>query len=131
MSIYADCRVDKYYNQDFLGELDRQYIAGFDMATSIIKGLFQDNLFTYKDDLEYDGDLDLYKVLEKAKDEITDMIDDWTENGRDTMIIAMIEDMDYEEYKINRKKALREAEKNGKKYEDTESWSYLTREPGL
>ena len=115
--MFPDCRNDECYNEDFLSKTDKEYVSGADWMLEQIVNLFENNLDTYAGRLEYDGDIDIDKVLNKAKAEISEMVRDWAEMERNMLITSMIENMDDEELKENRKEAFKANRE--KEYYDT------------
>lgn len=104
--MFPDCRVDDYYNEDFLKGIDKEFLSGADWMLEQIVNLFEGNLDVYRGQLEYDGDIDIDKVLEKAKGEIVEMIKHWSEMERNMLITSLIESMEDGEFKEYRKLAL-------------------------
>ena len=117
--IVANCREDSAYNEDFLTNMDKEFIQGFDYCLEQIVNLFENNLDEYE--FERKGVIDVMQVLEENKGEIVEIIRDWAESDRNMMITSMIDHMDNKEYEINRNKALGA---NPDKYKDTRSWGY-------
>lgn len=114
--IIPNCREDEAYNYDFLDDVSKIEISGFDYAIEQIVNLFENNLDVYEGRLEVDTEIDVDKFLDKAKDELSKMIKDWAEMGRNELIVSMIESMNDDEYKANKEKALKE---NPDKYTNT------------
>lgn len=137
MSIIPDCRVDENYNADFLNEKDSEFISGYDYALTQILNLIQNNLEVYQNELTeispykdgcpedeiYASRRDLFDIVEENKGLISNIISDWHERERDTIITSFIENMSEEEYENCKKTAL---EKNkGKEYYDSRSFAAL------
>lgn len=137
MTMFAEGRNDDFYNEDFVKTADKKFLNGFDWATNEIENMFE-NLEVYEDDLRYDKNnpdeddkegcychtIGLYEILEINKGIITSIIADWLERERDMLIASMVDSLDEEEYKLNRKKAL---EENAKKPEGERKEYYDTR----
>lgn len=96
-----DCRNDENYNQSYLDVRDKEFIAGADWMLEAITNLFENNLDVYAGRLEVDTEVDVDKFLDKAKDELSEMIKDWAEMERNMMITSMIDSMDEDEYNQN------------------------------
>lgn len=122
--IIPDCRLDKDYNEDFLNDRDREFIIGYDYCMEQIENLFIGNLDVYAGRLEVDTEVDVDKFLDKAKEEIVEMIEDWYEGQRNEMITSMIDNMDDDEYETKKAEALERNKKRPepKKYIDTRSY---------
>lgn len=106
--IIPNCREDEAYNYDFLDDISKIEVSGFDYAIEQIVNLFENNLDVYAGRLEVDTEIDVDKFLDKAKEELSEMIKDWAEMGRNELIVGMIEGMKEDEYKANKEKALKE-----------------------
>lgn len=131
MSIFADCRNDGIYNEDFLGKEDRSILKGIDFTVEQIENLFINNLGCYEDELTEvldDGEVagedeiystrqDLYDILEENKVLIVTLIRHWMEKERNMWVTSMIDGMDEDEYKRLRKQALEQHP--DKEYYDT------------
>lgn len=123
MSLFPDCRVDDFYNEDFLNEKDKEFINGMDYITEEIQNLFLSNLAVYMEDLNYKQDL--YKILEENKELLANIVNDWVEKERDVVITSMIDNMDESEYKVLRKKALEDnrTKEKPKEYYDSRKYA--------
>lgn len=83
-----------YDEKDIKTTENKEFLKGFDWCVKEIINLFNGNTDIYE--LSYDGDIDLNKVIEKASDEIKEMIEDWAESCRDELVVSMLDD-EYEE----------------------------------
>lgn len=98
MSAIPDCRTDEYYNQKYLTQRDKDFIAGYDYAVDQILNLIEYNtdIFPELHDL-----LDFHKAVacvDKVKI-VKEAIEDYAEMQRDEQITAFIDTMDEDEYK--------------------------------
>ena len=150
--ILPDCRRDESYNQDFLNERDKEFLAGFDWATEMACDNFFDNRY---DDTNSDENSDYldrtltkevpdymqeeyimehsFENMQDEKRKVKTYADyvrfeilKWIEEQRNELITSMIDGMNEDEYKTLREKALKEHP--NKKYCDTRSYSYLMAE---
>lgn len=110
--IFPDCRKDENYNEDFLNEMDREFVRGMDFALEQVKNLLENNLDVYEEEMDYVPDEDeiveedeiysksceLYELMTDNAEFIANIVDDWMEMERDEMITSMIENMDNDEY---------------------------------
>lgn len=150
--IFPNCREDAYYNEDFLNERDKEFIKGFDWATEMACDNFFNNHYNDIDSDENSDYLDrtLTKIVPEYMqgeyemqftfgdresetrtivtyaDYVCFKILEWIEQQRDELITSMIDNMNEDEYKTLREKALKEHP--NKKYCDTRSYSYLMAE---
>lgn len=106
--LFPDCRNDNYYNERFLDKNDTEFVDGMDFMLEQICNLFENNLDVYAGRLEVETEIDVDKFLDKAKEELSEMIKDWAEMERNQMITSMIDGMNTEAYETNRKKVLKE-----------------------
>lgn len=103
MSYIPDCRTDNNYNEKYLNEKDREYLEGFDWCVKTVLESFTDNMNIYKDEFDINGvALNLAWFLEnnqEVAEKLKECMVHFSEMERNTLITAMIEGMDEEEYK--------------------------------
>lgn len=103
MSYIPDCRTDNNYNEKYLNEKDREYLEGFDWCVKTVLESFTDNMNIYKDEFDINGvALNLAWFLEnnqEVAEKLKECMIHFSEMERNTLITAMIEGMDEEEYK--------------------------------
>ena len=121
MSYIPDCRTDANYNEKYLNERDKEFIAGFDWAIeNAVDNFFYNNFEKGLDDHEFVGHTmveelpdslkkeievefeDSHKEVRKIEtiaDYVRSKILDWCEYERDNLITSMIDNMDEKEYK--------------------------------
>lgn len=121
MSLFPDCRNDDVYNENFLAEMDDQFVYGFDCALDAIINLFANNLDTYEEELtelcpegyEKEEDeafatrKDLYEIIENDKEIICAIIKDWLEMERNEVITSCIDGYDDDSYGALKVEALK------------------------
>lgn len=131
MSLFADCRNDGVYNEDFLDKVDSSFLKGADFAVDQIENMFLNNLDSYEDELTevldegevagedevYSTRQDLYDILGENKELIVTLIRHWMEKERDMLVTSMIDGMNEDEYKRLRKQAFEQHP--DKEYYDT------------
>jgi hypothetical protein len=121
MTYIPDTRTDKYYNQKYLNDKDREFIRGFDWCLENAVDIFFDNisdLGDYEDSYlehvlnaevpeslkdEYELEYTFSDVKETRKivtyaDYLRSKLLDWVESERDQLITSMIDGMDDAEY---------------------------------
>lgn len=96
MSRIPDCRTDEYYNQKYLVGGNADFVKGYDCAVEEILNLFN-NLDCYPDLMQLLDDK-VALIKDNKADTVMSCIEDWAEMQRDTMITAMIDGMDEDEY---------------------------------
>ena len=96
MSYFPDCRTDEYYNQKYLTQRNKDFVAGYDYALEQVQNLFN-NLEVFPD-LEQLLDDNVALVKEHKVDMVQTCIEDWAEMNRDELITSMIDSMDENEY---------------------------------
>lgn len=126
MTAFRDTRNDDFYNQDFLDEMDKQFVAGYDCAVEELITLFEGNLDVYEGDCDTPTGGTLFDLIERNKENnkfLIEMIHDGAEMQRDTLITSMIDGMDEETFKKLRAEAL-EKNKGKKEYYDTLHYAF-------
>lgn len=135
--LIPDCRVDETYNEDFLSNTDKNFIAGFDYALECITNIFS-NLDVYEselsdtdtkrerkeDELPPSSTKELKDILENNAELLTGIMSHWHEMERDEIITSMIDSMDEKDYNELKAKAI--AEHPDKKYVDSRSFKRLS-----
>lgn len=95
------CRTDETYNQEYLDQLDAEFVRGYDQAVEELKSFFK-NLDLYKNAFDIDGeDINFVRFLKNHKKIfgiLKKCMAHWMEVGRDDMITTMLDNMDDEEY---------------------------------
>lgn len=133
MTFIPDTRNDDAYNQDFLNNIDKSFIRGYDYALETICNLFSGNLDVYSDELNevcpedhtieedevFSKRDDLYEILEENNEIISAIIKNWLESSRDEIITSFIDSMDDKEYEELKAKAIN----SGKEYYDTRHYA--------
>lgn len=113
MTYIPDCRTDENYNEKYLNDKDKEFVAGFDWATEQMQNLYH-NLDTYERDMNITGeDMNIIRYLKNHKDtreKFFECLADWIEMARDEMITSMIDNMDDEEYERIRAAVDKESE---------------------
>ena len=103
MSYIPDCRTDEVYNEKYLNEKDKEYLEGFDWCVKTVLESFVDNINIYREEFDIEGaSLNLEWFLQNNKavaEKLKECMVHFSEMERNTLIIAMIEEMDEEEYK--------------------------------
>lgn len=116
MTMYPACRNDDAYNEDFLSEMDRQTVIGFDIAAEAVETCF-DNL----DDEELFGRMAqnemVQSLIETIKTNFRDELALWLESERNMLITSRLDGTEQEEYNKLRAQALKEHP--SKEYYDT------------
>ena len=99
MSYFPNCREDEYYNQKYLNEKDKEFIAGADWILEQIVNMIENNADVYPD-LEQLLD-DNTAIIKEGKDKIvSEAVQDWAEMERNIMITSMIDNYkDFDEIK--------------------------------
>lgn len=101
MSYIPDCRTDDTYNQKYLTQDRKIYIAGYDTAVEEA-GTFFENIDCYIDEFDVDStDINLAYFLEHHEDvreKLTECLADWLEMHRNEIITSLIDDMSSEEF---------------------------------
>lgn len=99
MSYFPNCREDEYYNQKYLNEKDKEFIAGADWILEQIVNMIENNADVYPD-LEQLLD-DNTAIIKEGKDKIvSEAVQDWAEMERNMMITSMIDNYkDFDEIK--------------------------------
>lgn len=121
MTYIPDTRTDKYYNQKYLNDKDREFIRGFDWCLENAVDIFFDNISdlgdyedsylehvlnaevpeSLKDEYELEctfSDVKETRKIETYADYLRSKIIDWVESERDQLITSMIDEMDDAEY---------------------------------
>ena len=96
MSYIPDCRTDENYNEKYLNEKDKLFIAGYDWAVNEMS-IFFDNLNVYPEVETILAD-DTAIITEGKADKVKEAIEEWVEMSRDELITSMIDGMDGDEY---------------------------------
>ena len=116
MTMYPDCRNDAAYNEDFLPEMDKQTVIGYDIAAETVETCF-DNL----DDEELFGRMAqnemVQSLVETIKTNFRDNLALWLESERNMLITSRLDGTEQEEYNKLRAQALKEHP--SKEYYDT------------
>ena len=116
MTMFPDCRNDDAYNEDFLSEMDRQVVSGFDIAAEVVENCF-DNL----DDEDLFGRIAqnemVQSLIETIKTNFRDELASWLESERNMLITSLLDGTEQEEYDKLRAQALKEHP--DKEYYDT------------
>ena len=116
MTMYPDCRNDDAYNEDFLPEMDKQTVIGFDIAAEAVETCF-DNL----DDEDLFGRMAqnemVQSLIETIKTDFRDELALWLESERNMLITSRLDGTEQEEYNKLRAQALKEHP--SKEYYDT------------
>lgn len=90
-----DCRTDKHYNQKFLVEEDKQFVAGYDWAVEQILNLLEANMDVYEHEFDIEGeDINLVRFLENHKavhKVLAECADHWMEMERNELITSMLD----------------------------------------
>ncbi len=149
MSLFPGCRNDKYYNEDFLNETDKEYLRGFDYAIECVMDNFFDNLDVHLDSNVREGlekelmkdqkheysfisdvspDTEVVRQVETHADAIRESMLEAAEMERDELITSMIDNMNNEEYEKLREVALKEHP--DKDYRDTCSFTEIAKRGG-
>lgn len=90
MSYIPDCRTDENYNEKYLNEKSKVYIAGFDCAIETIVCMIEGNLDTFPE-LES-------AMSEDTQNDLAEAVKIWAESTRNELITSMIDTMSDEEY---------------------------------
>lgn len=112
-----DCRTDETYNQKYLNEKDKEFVAGYDyVADEIIDNFFDNDMFGLQDEESYLGHMLCERLPESLMveyeddrigedTEITTYADlirikllEWIEMYRDELITSLLEGYEEEEY---------------------------------
>ena len=96
MSYIPDCRTDENYNEKYLNDKNKMFLAGYDWAVAEIKNMFS-NLSVYPD-VEMLLDDDIAMVKEGKAQAVEEAVDDWAEMSRNELITSMIDGMEEAEY---------------------------------
>lgn len=95
MSYIPDCRTDKYYNQKFLDDEDKTFVAGFDWAVEMITNLFKGNMDVYELEFDIAGeDINLARFLENHEpinEMLVGCVEHWMEMERNELITSMLD----------------------------------------
>lgn len=104
MSYIPDCREDENYNEKYLGDIDREFVRGYDYAVEQIVNLIENNSNVYP---ELDDILDYTKAVAcvDKKKIVKEAIEEWAESQRNELITSMIDSMDDAEYEKNKSAA--------------------------
>lgn len=126
MSYIPDCRTDEYYNEKYLNDKDKEFVAGFDWCVEMAVDNFFNNEMngltfpeTYlghilskklPEDLQKEYEMeytfnDLKTEIRKVEtyaDLIRAKILEWIETQRDELITSMIDNMNDDEYEAKR-----------------------------
>lgn len=97
MTYIPDCREGEYYNQKYLNEKDKQFVAGFDWAVERISELFRGNINVFPE-LEELLDDNTAVIRENKEETVKNAVEEWAEMERDELITSMIDGMSEEEY---------------------------------
>lgn len=103
MSNFPDARTDDFYNEDYLNDEDKEWVAGFDYAVEQVINLFENNA-DIDDDLDELLNPNSCVINVDKKEIVIKAIRSWMESERNMMIASMIDHMDddlYEEIKTN------------------------------
>lgn len=147
--IFPDCRNDNYYNEDFVGNADIDFLKGFDWVTEEVVDNFFDNVFDGLPIEEGDGKLEdllnskvpvemrtKYEMefafgrknevrkVETYADFLRMKLLEWIEMERNELITSMIDNMDEELYDAIRNKKLKD---NSKKPKEEQKEYYNSR----
>lgn len=100
MSRIPNIRTDKNYNEKYLDQAGKDFLAGFDAAVAEILHL-QGNLDVYAAD-----NLTCHLLLENEKmsKELFEAIKDWLEMSRNEIGTSLIDALDDQVYQDNKKK---------------------------
>lgn len=90
MSYIPDCRTDEYYNQKYLNEKDKEFIAGYDWAVEQIVNMIENNIETYPE-LEAILKENVAVVHGHKVQVCAEAVQNWAEMERDIMITSMID----------------------------------------
>lgn len=128
MTYIPDCRNDENYNEKYLNEKDAEFVKGYDWCAEEVADNFFNNINVYFEDdshlmhilneempesMQYEEDVE-YRFGQREKetrkvktylDMLRSKLQDWIESERDELIVSMIDNMDDEEYKKNKRKA--------------------------
>lgn len=101
MSYIPDCRTNENYNEKYLGDMDKEFVRGYDYAVEQIVNLIEFNTDVYP---ELDDILDFNKAVAcvDKKKIVKESIEEWAEAQRDELITSMIDSMDDAEYEKNK-----------------------------
>lgn len=114
--MFPDCRQDEYYNYDFLNDIGKSMIDGFDGCAQSI-GNALDNMDDFNDD-----ELDVKPSdIEAVAGALREWLAAWLESERDELITGLIDDMDDDEFSRLRAAAI--AENGREKYFDTRHYA--------
>lgn len=97
MSYIPDCREDEAYNQKYLNQRNKDFVAGYDYAVERILELIKDNNNVYPD-LNVLLNKNIAVINEDKVEMVTSAIEHWSEMQRNELITSMIDDMDEDEY---------------------------------
>ena len=101
--ILPDCRTDENYNEKYLNEKDKEYIAGYDWAVKEIATFFA-NLDVYPEVEDILAD-NKAVIVEGKAEKVEEAIKDWLESSRDELITAILDEYSEEEYEKLKAKA--------------------------
>ena len=87
---HPDCRTDENYNEKYLNEKDKEYMAGFDCGIETIVCMIEGNLDTFPE-LEA-------AMSEQTQNDLAEAAKKWAESTRNELITSMIDAMSNEEY---------------------------------
>lgn len=101
MSYIPDCRTNENYNYDRLNEADKAYIDGYDCCVEMGIDSFFDNLDTYIQELDIEGeDINLCRFLdnhEEVRETFKECLKEWIESNRDGLIVGIIDGYPFDE----------------------------------
>lgn len=93
---FPDCRTDKYYNQKFLDDNEKEYVSGFDWAVEQITNLLEHNMDVYELDFDIAGeDINLARFLENHEpinEMLVGCVEHWMESERNQLITALLDE---------------------------------------
>lgn len=114
--MFPDCRQDEYYNYDFLNDIGKSIIDGFDGCAQSICIAF-DNM----DDFNGDELNVKPSDIEAVAGALREWLAAWLESERDELITGLIDDMDDDEFSRLRAAAI--AANGREKYFDTRHYA--------
>ncbi len=104
MTAIPKCRIDYYYNYDFLDKFRKEFVCGFDAAVEDGESFFDNLEFTELDEIHLNQ-------LEEMHDFLVKSFNEWMEMARNELITSLIESMSNKEFRENRRKVLEANEK--------------------
>lgn len=97
MSYFPNCRTDEYYNDKYLNEKDKEFIAGYDWAIeNAIKTFFANiDIYPELDDVLADNKA---VIVEGKSDMVEEAMIHFAEMHRNELITSILDGYDEKEY---------------------------------